>query len=191
MNTPVITHDIFYCKRFINSGGLYSPNSILSLGYTDETSNYTNAIQLKGSSKTISCLMPMDMNGWEIYNTSIGYKVIINRMAMSFKASRNFNTLARVEGERSIFDETKVVTPNTRRLNNFATFKNDEATVDSSVDDIGVLDVSNVTNKDEIMLDDENADLGKLVTILFKKVKEQDKTIKNLENMVNELVKAR
>ena len=33
------------------------------------------------------------------------------------------------------------------------------------------LDVSNVTNKEEIMLDEDNVDLSKLVTLLIQEVK--------------------
>ena len=44
------------------------------------------------------------------------------------------------------------------------------------------LDVSNVTNKEEIMLNDNNIDLSKLVTLLVSEVKKLKNEIKDLKS---------
>lgn len=165
MNTPVIVHDIFYCKRFLNSGGLYSPNSILSLGYTDVTANYQTAFSIDGGSQRLNGFVPLDMHGWQIYNASLGYSVVNNENTKRYKAFKSFTNPG------NIFDEIEVVNPSARL----------RSADPDGVSSIGQLDVSNVTNKDEIMLDDGNADLGKLVTMLFKEVKELKARVAELE----------
>lgn len=166
MNTPAIFHEPVYCKRFFEGGGLYSPNSILSLGYTDETANYQTAFAVEGGIKRLKGYMPLDMNGWQIYNASLGYSVVNRNSPVTFKSLKG------VEPKGSVFDEIEVVNPSAR------IFKASRV-----VDSIGELDVTNVTNKDEIMLNEDSADLGKLVTILFKEVKELKEEIKRLKEL--------
>lgn len=167
MNTPAIFHEPVHCKRFFAGTGVYSPNSILSLGYTDVTSNYQTAFAVDGGTQRLKGYMPLDMNGWQIYNASLGYSVVNNGTSMRFKSVNNLKSTG------NIFDEIEVVNPSVRN------FK-----ADSVIDSIGELDVTNVTNKDEIMLDEYSADLGKLVTVLFKEVKELKTEIKRLKEGV-------
>ena len=47
---------------------------------------------------------------------------------------------------------------------------------------VKTLDVSNVTNKEEIMLNDNNIDLSKLVTLLVSEVKKIKNEIKDLKS---------
>lgn len=166
MNTPAIFHEPVHCKRFFAGTGVYSPNSILSLGYTDETANYQTAFAVEGGVKRLKGYMPLDMNGWQIYNASLGYSVVNNEAPMAFKSAINTKAVD------NIFDEIEVVNPSAR------SFKASKV-----VDSIGELDVTNVTNKDEIMLNEDSADLGKLVTVLFKEVKELKEEIKKLKEL--------
>ena len=166
MNTPAIFHEPVHCKRFFAGTGVYSPNSILSLGYTDETANYQTAFAIEGGVKRLKGYMPLDMNGWQIYNASLGYSVVNNEAPMAFKSAINTKAVD------NIFDEIEVVNPSAR------SFKASKV-----VDSIGELDVTNVTNKDEIMLNEDSADLGKLVTVLFKEVKELKEEIKRLKEL--------
>lgn len=164
MNTKAIFHEPVHCMRYFAGTGVYSPNSILSLGYTDVTSNYQTAFAVDGGVQRLKGYMPLDMNGWQIYNASLGYSVVNNEVPMSFKF---------VSGSKagdSVFDEIEVVNPSTR------SFKTSKA-----IDSIGELDVTNVTNKDEIMLDENSADLGKLVTVLFKEVKDLKEEVRRLK----------
>ena len=47
------------------------------------------------------------------------------------------------------------------------------------------LDVSNVTNKDEIMLNEDNVDLSKLVTLLIDEVKKLKLEVEELKSRIN------
>ena len=166
MNTKAIFHEPVHCMRYFAGTGVYSPDSILSLGYTDETANYQTAFAVEGGVKRLKGYMPLDMNGWQIYNASLAYSVVNRNSPMAFKSLKG------VEPKDSIFDEIEIVNPSAR------SFK-----ASMSVESIGELDVTNVTNKDEIMLNEDSADLGKLVTILFKEVKELKEEIKRLKEL--------
>lgn len=162
MNTPTIFHEPVHCKRYFAGTGVYSPNSILSLGYTDITSNYQTAFAVDGGVQRLKGYLPLDMQGWQIYNASLAYSVVNRNIRMGIKPLKETEVAS-----RSVFDEIEIVNRLTR-----TSLKGDS---------IGELDVTNVTNKDEIMVDENNADLSKLVTILFKEVKELKAEIKALK----------
>lgn len=121
--------------------------------------------QSPGTENVMSNGCHWDFNGMDLVNarivgSSMGLEVVNNPTTRTY-------------GEKkSIFDEIEVIEPVTR-----------------SFDSIGTLDVSNVSDKGSIMLDEDNAEQGKLITLLFKKVKEQDKRIEELEKLVNQLLK--
>lgn len=131
--------------------------------YTDRfyfTNGHLAFCQSAGTTNVMSNGSHWDFNGMDLINARIvgaymGLEVVNN-------------PIAKVYGEKqSIFDEIKVVEPLARTF-----------------DSIGTLDVSNVSDKASIMLDENNADHGKLITMLFKEVKELKAEIKRLKEGV-------
>ncbi|CEO04860.1 Gp14 protein [[Clostridium] sordellii] len=171
---PCVFHEVPLFKKF-----LYTPqvaSSTPKLKFCAKSGSLDlNLMTLHGDDQEMTMGCPIRMNGHPITGAPVGYSVINSRSDIEL-----FDVNRMPIESKDIFDEIKVV------KSEFKCFKSA-----SNVGEIGHLDVSSVTNKDEIMLDENSADLGKLVTILFKKVKEQDEKNKNLENIVNELVKAR
>lgn len=135
-------------------GGGLYGGDVTSIGYTLNGS-YTDVIKLYAGIQQVDFLTPLNMNGFGIYNSYFATRVINEQIVRKYKIVS------------STFDEIEVVSPITR-----------------NIDSIGQLDVSNVTNKDEIMLDDDNADLSKLVTMIFKEVKELKAEVKRLKEGV-------
>lgn len=109
-----------------------------------------------------------DWQAFNIVNANIfgnfGYQAVNNSNPNVFNL--------RAMGEGNTFDEIKIV-KDSRLLRSL--------TPENSIPKI---DVSNVRNKEEIMLDEENADLGKLVTLLIKEVKDLKIKEKELQERV-------
>lgn len=145
-------------------GGLYAHGNFYS-----DTFYFNNGhlafCKSVGTENVVSNGSHWDFNGMDLVNARIV------RSSMGLEVVNN--PTARTYGEKkSIFDEIEVIEPVAR-----------------SFDSIGTLDVSNVSDKASIMLDKDNAEQSKLITLLFKKVKEQDKRIEELEKLVNQLLK--
>ena len=79
----------------------------------------------------------------------------------------NANTKTDVETKKTkeTFEEIKILSP-----------LNEEG--------VKILDVSNVSNKSEILADDNNADLGKLVILLFDEVKKLKEDIRHIKSQL-------
>ncbi|MBS6025610.1 MAG: phage tail protein [Paeniclostridium sordellii] len=98
-----------------------------------------------------------------VYNAVYGFEVINNPTPNVFTMNRS---------SKSTFDEINVVKP--------SVFARDLIEYDS----IGKLDVSNVTNKEDLMIDESNIDLAKIVTMLVDEVKQLKLEIKQLKGAV-------
>lgn len=131
--------------------------------YTDRlyfTNGHLAFQQSPGTANVMSNGCHWDFNGMDLVNA----RIIGSYMGLEVAN----NPVARAYGEKqSVFDEIEVIEPMAR-----------------SFDSIGTLDVSNVSDKSSIMLDENNADHGKLITMLIKEVKDLKAEIKRLKEGV-------
>lgn len=114
-----------------------------------------------------------DWQGFNIENANIfgayGYQAVNNPTPKVFN-------LRTIENENT-FDQIKIV-ENSSKFRSFSTN-----------DNTSKIDVSNVQNKEEIMLNENHVDLGKLVTLLIKEVKDLKIQCKTLQEEVVNLKK--
>lgn len=111
-----------------------------------------------------------DFQGFDIVNATLRNCNIVQNVINSTESARFFSFVS--SESKSTFDEINVVETNILDGNEYA------------IGSIGELDVSNVTNKDELMADDCNAKTDKLITLLFKEVKSLKEEIKRLKEGV-------
>lgn len=151
MNTPTVFHQPANFKKYLRTASIAAPDKMLSFYYTFGNDFY-DSFRVNGDVKMVQYYMPIDMNGWNIFNGAFGYNVI------------NKPVKAKMLSNRNTFDEIKIANP----------------TIKSS-SPIQKLDVSEVSNKSEIMLDDDNVSIEAMISMLIKEVKDLKTRIIELE----------
>lgn len=136
--------------------------------------------QSPGTTNVISNGSHWDFNGMDLVNA----RITSSFMALPVINGQSRASTMKVESEPTnekseLFDEIRVVERKAHRSFSAST---SSASNDSSLSIM--LDVSNVSNKDSIMLDENNVDYGKLLTMLVKEVKELKSEIKRLKEGV-------
>lgn len=130
--------------------------------------------QAAGTANVMSNGSHWDWNGMNLVNARItssymGMEVVNNRSVFSMMKSQS----GFVEESEGLFDEIMVV--ERKPCRSFMAGDSGPSTM---------LDVSNVSDKDSIMLDEKNVDYGKLLTMLVKEVKDLKAEIKRLKEGV-------
>lgn len=143
-------------------GGLYG-GAKLSLGL-NSGGGYKDALVFTESIKQIDSNYELNMNGHAIWNSY--FASTVRSASYMVMPPEDLEPVA----NKDVFDEIEVIKPNkiARELD--------------LTTDLGTLDISKVSNKEALLLDKDNIDLAKLVTVLVDRVKNQEERLSKLED---------